>query len=84
MDLKYLVHRVSSHLFATIANVGGEEMPAHVQAVEVEMTPVDHNGGTILHRFIGAAAEEAKKLYQEGQQIVLSFNSPSPPSGGQQ
>lgn len=83
MDLKYLVHRVSAHLYQTQATVNGETMPAHVHAVEVELVALGHEGGTILHRFIGAAAEEAKKLYREGQQIVLSFNAPTPPAGGQ-
>jgi hypothetical protein len=72
MKLRYSVHRVSSHPFPTQATLpSGETVEATVHSIEVELVPVDHHGGTVLHRFIGQAAAEASKIFHQGDVVAL-------------
>lgn len=74
MKLSYKVHRVSKHPFVTDVKLPtGETAAGAIHSIEVELVSLGHFGGTILHRFIGAAAAEAEKLFHEGQTIIADF-----------
>lgn len=73
MILRYIVHRASPHPFPVEAKLArtDESVQATVQSVEVELVPENHDGGSILMRFVGAAASEAAKRYHQGDIVEM-------------
>lgn len=74
MKFPYIVHRVSDHPRPRTADIDGEKMAATVMETEVEFIPADaDHQGTFVRRFVGAAANEAKELFKQGETITLTI-----------
>lgn len=79
MKLLYRVHRASTHQHPVKAKLAsGEEVDALVHSVELELVPIDHHGGTVLHRFVGKEAEEAAKTFHQGDAVSLELQLDKP------
>lgn len=61
MQIKFKVHSVTPSAENVTATVNGEQVIASVPAVQVELVS-DHYGSLIL-KFVGSEAEEAKKTF---------------------
>lgn len=73
LAISYKVHRISRSDVAVPVDFNGEMITAMVSALEVELVPDDHIGGSVIVRYTGTAAEVAKGALSEGSTLILDF-----------
>lgn len=75
MKISYHVFSVNRQPHQTEVTLpGGETTQALVDAIEVQLVPLDALQGTVKLVAIGAQATEAEALFVVGETIDVSFN----------
>lgn len=77
MKHTYKVHRVSWHpreITMTHPKTN-EAISATVQALEVELVPHEHDGGSVTFRYVGSQADEAATLFHHGGDVELDITA---------
>lgn len=72
LELRYRVHRVSTHPYEVVVEHEGQKVPAQLKLLEVELTSLSTMHGTVTLRFRGAEIDEAREAFAEGEEITLS------------
>ena len=73
MKSKLRVHTAVKTRVTKQVEVNGEQMPADVWGLEVEM--VDENGSAYTRRFVGAEAKDAEELFKPDAVISVTFEA---------
>lgn len=74
MKIEFDVHRVSEQIVHKNVEHEGETLRAEVKALEVELTTVADDHGTLTLRFLGSAVDAASKAFPPGKRVAAEFS----------
>jgi hypothetical protein len=75
MKLEYVVHSAGRGVTTVIAQVEGEDTRVSVDALQVELTPVQPRHGSLNLSFIGAGAKEAEGVFKKDGKVSVSIEA---------
>lgn len=78
MNIPMRVHRVSTHPVDVEVVFNGEKAHASLPEMEVELMSDDGHGSQTLHFRSSTDVAEAKALFKQGSNVVMSFAAAGP------
>lgn len=76
MEIKFEVHNVAPSEERRIVKVEGEDTPAIIPVLEVELVTTDDAHGSLTLRFRGQAAKDAIATFPVGSVVAMTVGTP--------